>query len=225
MSKVKPQVLDDEEHERVRKRVAAVDVAKDTGMVCTRLPHPSRRPAKHGLDGQGPDGRDPHAGPPAQPRRHRGRNTGVHRGLLADLVLRAGGVRAGGPAGKRGPGQEPARPRQTGRDVAGPADRDGTAAGVLRAAQGDPGPARLHPDTGPADPGADPLFPAAGKAAGIGPGQGLIRGQQADQHLGAGHDQGDGRRAARPVGAGQPGPHQHESQARGAGRGAGRHVR
>ena len=42
MSKAKPQVIDDKEHERVHERVAAVDVAKDTGMVCTRLPHPSR---------------------------------------------------------------------------------------------------------------------------------------------------------------------------------------
>jgi transposase len=39
---VKPQVIDDEEHERVYERVAAVDVAKDSGMVCTRTPHRSR---------------------------------------------------------------------------------------------------------------------------------------------------------------------------------------
>jgi transposase len=38
----KPQVIDDEEHERVHERVAAIDVAKDSGVVCTRLPHPSR---------------------------------------------------------------------------------------------------------------------------------------------------------------------------------------
>jgi len=38
----RPQVIDDEEHERVHDRVAAIDVAKDTGMVCTRTPHPSR---------------------------------------------------------------------------------------------------------------------------------------------------------------------------------------
>ena len=38
----KPQVIDDEDHERVHERVAAVDVAKDSGMVCTRTPHPSR---------------------------------------------------------------------------------------------------------------------------------------------------------------------------------------
>ena len=36
---------------------------------------------------------------------------------LADLVLRAGGVRTGGPAGQRGPGQEPARPTQDKLDV------------------------------------------------------------------------------------------------------------
>jgi len=41
VSKVKPQVIDDEEHERVHDRVAAVDVAKDAGVVCTRTPHPS----------------------------------------------------------------------------------------------------------------------------------------------------------------------------------------
>ena len=38
----KPQVIDDQEHERVFDRAAAVDVAKASGVVCTRLPHPSR---------------------------------------------------------------------------------------------------------------------------------------------------------------------------------------
>ena len=42
----KPQVIDDEEHERVHDRVAAVDVAKDSGVVCTRTPHPSRPGAR-----------------------------------------------------------------------------------------------------------------------------------------------------------------------------------
>jgi transposase len=37
-----PQLIDDQEHERVFERVAAVDVAKAAGMVCTRGPHPSR---------------------------------------------------------------------------------------------------------------------------------------------------------------------------------------
>jgi transposase len=38
----KPQVIDDQEQERVFERVAAIDVAKAAGMVCTRIPHPSR---------------------------------------------------------------------------------------------------------------------------------------------------------------------------------------
>jgi transposase len=42
----RPQVIDDQEHERVYEQVAAVDVAKDSGMVCTRVPHPSRPGAR-----------------------------------------------------------------------------------------------------------------------------------------------------------------------------------
>ena len=42
----RPQVIDDEEHERVHDRVAAVDVAKDSGVVCTRTPLPSRPGAR-----------------------------------------------------------------------------------------------------------------------------------------------------------------------------------
>jgi transposase len=38
----RPQVIDDQDHERIYERVAAIDVAKDTGMVCTRTPHPAR---------------------------------------------------------------------------------------------------------------------------------------------------------------------------------------
>jgi transposase len=41
-----PQVIDDNEHERIFDRVAAVDVAKKDGMVCTRGPHPSRPGAR-----------------------------------------------------------------------------------------------------------------------------------------------------------------------------------
>ena len=42
----RPQVIDDREHERIYDKVAAVDVAKDSGMVCTRTPHPSRPGAR-----------------------------------------------------------------------------------------------------------------------------------------------------------------------------------
>ena len=37
-----PQELQDEEYEQLVGRVAAVDVAKASGMVCTRVPDPSR---------------------------------------------------------------------------------------------------------------------------------------------------------------------------------------
>ena len=37
-----PQEIEDAEYEQVLERVAAVDVAKATGMVCTRVPHPGR---------------------------------------------------------------------------------------------------------------------------------------------------------------------------------------
>ena len=42
----RPQVIDDQEHERVHDKVAAIDVAKDSGRVCTRTPHPSRPGAR-----------------------------------------------------------------------------------------------------------------------------------------------------------------------------------
>jgi transposase len=42
----KPQVIDDEEHGRVHEKVAAVDVAKASGVVCARTPHPSRPGAR-----------------------------------------------------------------------------------------------------------------------------------------------------------------------------------
>ena len=42
----RPQVIDDTEHERVHDKVAAIDVAKDTGMAFTRAPHPSRPGAR-----------------------------------------------------------------------------------------------------------------------------------------------------------------------------------
>ena len=42
----RPQVIDDQEYERVHERVAAIDVAKDTGMVCTRTPRPARPHAR-----------------------------------------------------------------------------------------------------------------------------------------------------------------------------------
>jgi transposase len=39
---MKPQEIEDEEHEQVLERVAAIDVAKASSVVCIRVPHPSR---------------------------------------------------------------------------------------------------------------------------------------------------------------------------------------
>jgi transposase len=39
---MEPQEIEDEEHEQILERVAAVDVAKASGMVCTRVPHQAR---------------------------------------------------------------------------------------------------------------------------------------------------------------------------------------
>jgi transposase len=39
---MEPVEVPDEEHEQILERVAAIDVAKATGMVCTRVPHHSR---------------------------------------------------------------------------------------------------------------------------------------------------------------------------------------
>ena len=48
------------EYEQVLERVAAVDVAKATGMVCTRVPHPAR-PGRRQTRGVG-GGRDDQRG-------------------------------------------------------------------------------------------------------------------------------------------------------------------
>ena len=167
----RPQVIDDEEHERVHERVAAVDVAKDSGVVCTRLPHPSRPGARQStvwtvkarMGAVGKLGRQLE-------------DTGIELVTLEStsdywriwfFVLEACGlaVQLVSAAQAR---NLPGRPKtdQTGRDVAGPADRAGAATGIVRAAGRDPGAAGLHPGPHPAGPGAHPVLPAAGEAAG-----------------------------------------------------------
>jgi transposase len=44
------QEVQDEEHERILERVCAIDVAKASGKVCTRVPHPSRPGARRTRD-------------------------------------------------------------------------------------------------------------------------------------------------------------------------------
>ena len=90
----RPQVIDDEEHERVHDRVAAIDVAKDTGMVCTRTPHPSRPGARRStvwtvkarMNAIRALGRQ------LKPGRHRDRHAGVDQRLLAYLAAPRGAL-------------------------------------------------------------------------------------------------------------------------------------
>src|SRR6266699_6370711 len=110
----RPQVIDDEQHERVHERVAAIDVAKDSGMVCTRTPHPSRPGARRSTVWTV----RARMGAVRALGRQLARD-GIEivtlestSGLLEGTVLPAGGVRAGGAAGQRCPGQEPARAPQ-----------------------------------------------------------------------------------------------------------------
>jgi hypothetical protein len=69
-------------------RVAAIDIAKASGMVCVRLPHEDQR-------------RDPGPGrPPRLPGRHPGGH-GSHIDLLEALLLPPGVARPGVLAGQR----------------------------------------------------------------------------------------------------------------------------
>src|SRR5262249_7460866 len=157
----KPQVIEDQQHERVFERVAAVDVAKAPGMACTRMPNPSRPGTRHSTVWEVPAAMNAVlalAGRLAA--------DGIGMGTLGSTadywriwVLRAGKRRAGGAAGHRQPGQEPARAAQNrpaGCDVAGPADRDGDAASLVRAAGAGPGAAGLRPGAHPPGPGPGP---------------------------------------------------------------------
>ena len=89
----RPQVIDDREHERIYEKVAAVDVAKDSGMVCTRTPHPSRPGARRSTIWTVRARKNAIAGLGRQLARDGIEMVTLEstQRLLADLVLRAGG--------------------------------------------------------------------------------------------------------------------------------------
>jgi hypothetical protein len=210
----RPQVIDDTEHERIYERVAAVDVAKDAGMVCTRTPHPGRPGARRAAVWT------------VQARmgtvRALGRqlkNDGIELVTLEStsdywriwfIVLEACG-----PAVQLVTAFQarnlPGRPK-TEMDAMWLARL--TEMGLLRASFVPPRAIRdlrdytrartrlIHERTR--------CWQRPGKAAGGRAGQALVRGVQADDAAGAGHDPGDDRRAARPAGASRPDPPQDE---------------
>jgi transposase len=95
----------------IPERVAAVDVVKDTGMVCTRTPQPSR-PGSQRVTVWTMKARMGAVRALGRQLKRDGIEivTLESASVLADLG--AGGVRAGGAAGQRGLGQEPARAAQ-----------------------------------------------------------------------------------------------------------------
>jgi len=226
----RPQVIDDEEHERIHDKVAAIDVAKDAGVVCTRTPHPSRPGARRSriwtvkarMNTIRALGRQLH-------------KDGIEIVTLEStsdywriwfFVLEAAGLAVqldGAAQAKNLPG----RPKTDKLDAQWLARL--TEMGLLRASFVPPKAIRDLRDYTRARARLvqerTPLLAAAGKAARRRPGQAVERGVQADHRLRAGHDQGDDRRAARPPGTGRPGPHRDEGQARRAGPGPRRHVR
>src|SRR5262249_47578027 len=144
-----PQEIEDEEHEQVLERVAAVDVAKASGMVCTRVPHPSRPGKRRTLVWEVPA--TTNAVLELGEHLAAGRIQRVTLEATSDywrIWLPAGGGRAGGAAGqcpRRQAGPGPPEDRQAGCGVAGQADRAGDAATQLCAAGPDPCSAGLHP--------------------------------------------------------------------------------
>jgi transposase len=214
----RPQVIDDEDHERVHERVAAVDVAKDSGMVCTRMPHPSRPGARRSTVWT------------VKARMGAVRQLG--RQLVRDgievvtlestsdywriwfFVLEACGLAVqlvNAAQAKNLPG----RPKTDKLDAQWLARL--TELGLLRASFVPPkairdlrdytrARTRLAQERTRCFQRLEKLLEGAGQAVG--------RGQHADHDLGAGHDQGDDRRGTRPAHAGRPGPRPDEGQAR-----------
>ena len=227
MSKARPQVIDDEEHERVHERVAAIDVAKDSGMVCTRLPHPSRPGARQ-----------------ATVRAVKARMGAIRAlgGQLASdgievvtlestpgywriwfFVLEACGL-AVQLASASQARNLPGRPKTGKLDAMWLARLTGM--GLLRASFVPPKAirdlrdytrmrTRLIQERTRCFQRLEKLLESAlVKLSSVAGKLTTISVQDMIKYLRAGHDQGDDRRAARPAGAGRPGPHRDEGQTR-----------
>ena len=196
---MEPQEIEDGEYEQILERVAAVDVAKASGMVCTRVPRedqPGKRRtrvwqvdaatsailelADH-LVGEGIE-------------KVTLESTSDYwriwfyllesAGLSVQLV-RAQDVK-----------QAPGRPKSDKLDAVWLAKL--TERGMLRPSFVPPAQIRALRDYTPAahrpDPRAHPVLLPAGKAAGRRADQGVERGQQAGHAVGPGHDRGPDRR-------------------------------
>src|SRR6266498_4766430 len=225
-----PQELQDEEYEQLVGRVAAVDVAKASGMVFTRVPHPSR-PARRVTKVWEVDA------------------TTIAITELADHLVRQGIekvtvestsdywrpflylLQAAGLSVQLVNALDvknvPGRPKTDRLDAVWLAKL--TERGMLRPSfvppGRDPPAARLHPAADRPDPRARPLLAAAGEAAGGRPDQAVHRGHRHHGQIRPGDAGGADLRPARPQSAGRPGPWADEGQARRTGAGPHRPVR
>ena len=209
--KIPAQLVEDEDYQLRHERVAGIDIAKAKADVCTRLP-PQRDGGRRASRVEEVPARAREILDLAvrlRLRRGRAGGHGVDFGLLAHMVL---------PAGGRGP-ERAAGQLSHARQLAGRPKTDrldaqwiarlaemGLLRPVVRAAAGDPGAARPDPYPAAAGPRPHPGMAAAGKAPGRSPGQAVVRG------LVAGRDQdrprhpgGPRRRRARPQGPRRPG--------------------
>ena len=196
-----PQEIEDEEHEQILGRVAAVDVAKASGMVCIRVPHPSR-PGK---------------------RRTRVWETAATTGAVLELAEQLAGegiemvtleatsdywriwfylLEAAGLSvqlvNARDVKNVPGRSKSDKLDSVWLAKL--TERGMLRPSFVPPAEIRrlrgLHPAADRPDPGPDPVLLPAGEAAGGLADQGVQRGQLAGHQVGPRHDRGADRGGA-----------------------------
>jgi hypothetical protein len=208
----KPQVIPDEDHEVICERVAAVDVAKASGVVCLRTPDPAR-PGRfvNRIWDNVPATRARIAELGGELLRHQVQMVTLESTsdywrvwyyVLESIGLAVQLVSASQAKNLKGAAED----RQAGCDVAGPADPARAAAAKLRAAGRDPAGAGLHPGPDRPGAGADPLPAAAGEAA---------RRRHDQDHLG-GHRRAEGqvvggdggradRRGTRPAHARRPG--------------------
>ena len=99
---MEPQEIEDEGHERIVERVAAIDVAKASGMVCVRVPHASRpgRRVSRVWEVAATTGAVTGLGDQLACQGVEKVTVGLDQRLLADLVLPAGGGWPGCAAGQ-----------------------------------------------------------------------------------------------------------------------------
>ena len=227
---MEPREIEDEGHERVLERVAAIDVAKASGMVCVRVPHeskPGRRVSRVWEV-------------PAITRAVTGLGDhlacqGIEKVTVESTsdywriwfyLLEAAGldvqlVRA------QDVKHLPGRPKTDTLDSVWQAKC--TERGLLRPSFVPPAPIRELRDHTRlrTDLACERTrhWSRPGETARRRAYQGLGSGQHDDDQVGARHDRGADRRGAQPPGAGGPGPGQDEGQAGRADRGAERQVR